>query len=147
MNDTTVDYTCDKWASMLQIDINYQAFKEHYLNAYYCTISTKLRDFHYRLVFNAIVTNSKLYHWKIINSDLSTFCNRDRETIAHLLVRCPAIQRFCNNIKQFCMQEITLRDTLDFEDINIIFGTVHPQKGHIVNMIILLVKQYIHRCI
>ena len=35
--------------------------------------------------------------------------------------------------------------TLDFENINIIFNTVHSRKGHLINMFIDLCKQYVHR--
>ena len=43
------------------------------------------------------------------------------------------------------VQHITSEDSCDFNTINICFNTVHPKPGHLINLIVLIVKQYIHR--
>ena len=81
-----VNGICVKWSYLLRVHIDYETYLKNFLNGYFSTISTKLRDFHYRLMANGIVTNRNLYHWKILNHDRCTFCNNARKTIIHLLL-------------------------------------------------------------
>ena len=145
-NYDTVRTICIKCTYLLNSYIDYDTYIKYFLNGYYCTISTKLRDFHYRLMANGIVSNRNLYHWKILNNDRCTFCNNARETLIHLLIECPKLQYFWNRVNALCHNELTLTDTLDMEKRNILFNTVHTNKAHIVNTFILLCKQYIYRC-
>ena len=40
------------------------------------TLSTKLKDFLYRILHGALITNSRLFKWKIKPNDLRSFCQR-----------------------------------------------------------------------
>ena len=44
------------------------------------SLSTKLRSFLYRLLHFALMTNDKLYEWKVVDSKLCTFCSVEPET-------------------------------------------------------------------
>ena len=61
----------------------------------------------------------------------------------HILIQCLYVRAFWPMIEEFILQNLSLNDTLDFEPQNIIFNTVHTDKGHLSNMIILLAKQHI----
>ena len=54
--------------------------------------------------------------------------------------------KFWEQIFQFIKSNIQLDTTLDEENNNILFNTVHPVRTHIVNMMVLLAKQHIYRC-
>ena len=69
-----------------------------FLNAYHCSISTKLRDFHYRVLTLGIVTNIDLKLWKIKSNDFCSFCNCERESVIHLLCDCLITRRFWDKI-------------------------------------------------
>ena len=74
-NPTRLSDVCIKWSRVLNTNIDSETFLKNFLNGYYCTTSTKLHDFHYRLMLDALVTNHNLFHWKLRNDDLCTFCN------------------------------------------------------------------------
>ena len=56
------------------------------------TLSTKHREFQYRLIHRILVTNVKLKMWKLRDSDLCSFCNEHTETTTHLMWDCTHIQ-------------------------------------------------------
>ena len=72
--------------------IEYRYIKNDFLNLfntmYSCTKSTKLRDFEYRVLHSALVTDDKLSMWGIINDESCSFCHNAPETIIHLLIEC-----------------------------------------------------------
>ena len=73
-------------------------FSCYFQNIHKCTISTKLRDFQYRLLNQAVITNTHLFKWKIIQADLCTFCEEQPESILHLLVKCKHSQLIWNKL-------------------------------------------------
>ena len=78
----------EKWATDLNATLPQDTFSCYFQNIHKCTISTKLRDFQYRLLNQAVITNTHLFKWKIIQTDLCTFCEEQPESILHLLVKC-----------------------------------------------------------
>ena len=50
--------------------------------------NVKLRNFQYRLLLNKIFVNDTLCKWKIKANDTCEICNRDKQTIVHLLTHC-----------------------------------------------------------
>ena len=85
--------------------LDYNSFLKNFHNAFYCTISTKLRDFHYRVMTNSLVTSRKLYQWKIKATNECTFCNIHAERIIHPLCECSCVQSFGN--KFFSLSKAT----------------------------------------
>ena len=51
------------------------------------TISTKLRDFQYRLLHKKIPTNKELCWWKIKSYDMCPWC-QELDSIKHMLFEC-----------------------------------------------------------
>ena len=115
------------------------------MDLYSLTISTKLRDFQYRLLLNTIVLNRKLFHYNIRDNDRCYYCITHRETVIHLFVECKIIAKFWNRIERWVKKNLALNDTLDFNAHNIIFNQVYPSRNHLVNMTVLFAKQFIFR--
>ena len=92
----------EKWLSDLQVenasDIDW---KDAYTIAFHCTVSTKLRTFHYKFLHRRIATNDFLKKINLKQSDKCCFCQREMETISHLFLRCSATIAFWNDVKQF----------------------------------------------
>ena len=59
---------------------NKDSFIELFSIARSCTNSSKLREFQYRLLHNATITNIQLKNWKLKTSYLCSFCNEEPET-------------------------------------------------------------------
>ena len=93
----------------------------------------------------SVVTNRKLYQWKIRSDDLCTFCNRTPEKLVHLLIECDPVAHFWDEVEDFIKAYVNLTDTMDFANTCILFNTVYPQRSHIFNLIILMAKQFIYR--
>ena len=64
-----------------------------------------------------IVTNIQLKKWKILETDLCSFCNKFIETTQHLLYRCDVTQWFWNEIENFIISECEPKDTLDMSEM------------------------------
>lgn len=136
-----------KWSNRLHINISVKEMNKMFANILKPTICTKFRDFQYRLMHNAIVTNRQLYLWKISATDLCSFCHAEMEHTLHLFIQCEQTSQIWEDIKNYIQtnsnQDIT--SILDWSDKNIIFNMVHPKPAHVINFIVLITKQYIYR--
>ena len=89
-----------KWETDLNRMFTLEECEEFYCSIYTSPSSTKFRDFHYRLLNRALVTNIELNQWKIIPSNLCTICNERPETAMHLLLTCEISKIFWNTFLQ-----------------------------------------------
>ena len=64
------------------------------------TISTKLRDFQYRLLHKKVPSNKELFHWKIRRTPKCDRCTDD-DSIDHLLFNCQCIQKLWDQFAFF----------------------------------------------
>ena len=55
------------------------------------TNTPKYRSFQYRLLHRSLVMNTHLYQWKILSTNLCTFCEETKETMEHLLCSCSVV--------------------------------------------------------
>ena len=70
-----------RWANDLLLDFDSINWPIIYKNNYYCTVETKLRSFQIKLNLRAIVCNSQLFGFGMIENDLCTFCKKVSETV------------------------------------------------------------------
>lgn len=110
------------------------------------TIATKFRDFQYRLLHSAIITNRMLYLWKMLPSDKCTFCKNEVERIPHLFCECDYVKSFWHTIKEFIQNNAVDEATLCvWSAENILSNVVYPKPSHVINLIVLVAKQFIYR--
>ena len=84
--------------------------------------------------------NVQLRLYGIRESESCSFCNLAKETIFHLFCSCKYVQVLWNYV-----QEITKSRDITFE--NIVFNNVQVNPTRVENSLILIVKQYISRCL
>ena len=144
--DNTLTYAT-KWYKVLDQDQNegsdYDSYLRLHKNARKLTDNIKMRDFQYRLLLGKIYTNDVLKKWKIVDSEMCDYCLKERQTITHLLFECELIRKVWEYFTK-----IFGRSDRDFEWtlVNIMSNLVHPKPKHKINLIVLIVKQFIFQC-
>ena len=83
-------YVC--WSVRFQLTLSYVQFIQLFSEMRKITNSSKLRSFQFRLLHLSIVTNVQLKKWKILDSDICTFCKNYSETLEHLFFHCENAQ-------------------------------------------------------
>ena len=123
-------------------------FAQDFMNIYKVTNVAKFRSFQYRLLHRAIITNIQLFNWGIKSHNLCSFCLKEEETLGHLFVECPIIKELWRKIyvyirEEYCTTEISMSAS------NVIKNKLVEKKGHVINFICLISKQYIYaqRCL
>ena len=79
-----------------------------------------------------------------MESDSCNWCGLVPETDIHLLVECPEIKDFWEEV--YMVMESYTSETLDKSTSAKIFNQVHPTQVNVCNFIALVAKQYIYSC-
>ena len=106
------------------------------------TISTKLQFFQYRILNKVLTTNVKRHMWNSQKSPLCHWCREEQETVLHLFVYCKVIQRIWRVLSKWLKYFFNI--DLVFTDRMIILNNYDGPQGDLINMYILVVKQYIY---
>ena len=127
------------------VKTNFEDYCLAFKNIKKITHIVKYKDFQYWLLANAIFTNNRLYYWKKVPSTKCDYCeNNCKQTITHLLVNCPKTKQLWVQLIKFiekCTQINTNEITISQQTI--MLNNVHPKPGHLMNLLVLIVKQYI----
>ena len=136
-----------KWEDNLQKPMDNKTFCGFFENIKQITLCTKLRSFQYRLLNGAILTNKRLFKMREVNSEYCTFCNTEVETVVHVMWECNTAQHLWSNVKKWVMQKTGKNILFSLE--NVILNNVAKNPKDSINMICLIVKQYIYssRCL
>lgn len=96
-------------------------------------LDTYTRDFQYKILNRILFTNSKLFKLKLVESPLCSFCDKNEETLEHL-VFCEHSKAFWKEISSW-LHECGIETFPDLTDqINIMFGLFDDAfKSHHVN--------------
>ena len=119
-------------------------FGELHRDIYRITNVPKYRSFQYRLLQRGLVTNIQLTEWKMIESDLCSYCCKHRETVVHLFVECEVVMTIWEKLMDY-VQEIYGTQKYELNPKAIITNYIIEPKQHIVNFWCLITKQYIYR--
>ena len=130
-----------KWESIFDKGIPLNVFLKYIANLYKVTNVTKYRNFQYRFLMFNIYTNVKLYKWKILSTELCSFCHMFPETILHLLYECFYVKKYWAEITQYIYQLTNQHHDITFEKV--VFVKVVKLPMHIINLVILIAKQNI----
>ena len=119
-------------------------FGRMHLDLYRVTNIPKYRSFQYRILQRALVTNVQLYHWKKVETQECTFCNDDKETISHMLVKCRVVQRLWDNFCIYIKEQYgEINPQMSVK--NILLNKIVPRKYEVINFLCLVTKQFIYR--
>lgn len=146
--DNVMMYRMNRWERKLGISIQMEYFLKYFQNIYKQTIATKYRDFQYRLIAGALVTNHKLWLWKIIDDESCSFCGNHIEDEVHLFFDCSKIRVLWEDLKEFLRSNVhtNITDGLKWGLKETIFSVVHSKPTHVINFIVTIAKRYIYVC-
>ena len=113
---------------------------------YLTTNVPKYRSFQYRLLHRALITNVNLKQWGKSESDSCAFCDSNKETYRHLFYECKLVEELWQKVKSQIINTWFPNISLDWSYVNVLQDTVCNKRGHIINFICLIVKQYIYKC-
>ncbi len=133
-----------KWQNLLQTVIDDETISKVLENIKVITLSTKLRSFLYRLIHFAILTNTKLYEWKIVDSELCTFCNTEPETYIHLFWECQVARQIWKQVENWCKNKANRNITPTLKKIMLCKLSLNALDC--INSICLITMQYIYGC-
>ena len=136
-NDVSIVHkACSKWENLLEITLSPNDFVQHTKAIYTITNYVKLRSFQYRLLYHAILTNARLFYFKVKDTRMCENCNLSVETVIHLLVECPKVRPLWNYVCQ-------ITDNASISKSEILFNNVSDSRTSADNVITLVTKYYI----
>ena len=138
-NHSLLTQLVTRWNNELG-NIEYEDILSSITNINKCTIEMRLRNFQFRLMWKAIITNVQLKHYKIRTDNLCSRCNQHKETIKHLFVECEKVKSLYLFVATLSNQVIQL------DAKSILFDNVVVKPEAAENTIILITKQYVYRC-
>ena len=83
--------TAETWSTHLGADITPENIVTQCRRINSITNVTKLRSFQYRLLHRAIILNANLYHWRMRDDNLCTWCEQAKEDALHFFCMCPVV--------------------------------------------------------
>ena len=119
-------------------------WKKIYSLPFTVTVETKLRELQYKILSDIAHTNDKLFRFKMIESPaLCTFCQKDDESLEHLLFHCTITKNFWLTSSSWISELNISMETLTL--INILFGVFNDNEDFaILNHLILIAKYFIY---
>ena len=126
-----------------------------YLLPFKTTLDTKLREYQltltdwsrgeqYEILNRILYTNKMLFKFKMIDSPLCGFCEKELETIEHLFFHRTKVCMFWDELK-VVLSSLNILFKFDIKDV--LFGILDTDNLSIlVNYILLESKYFIYRC-
>ena len=92
----------DKWNNSLEVAMEDHHWTSVYKSLWKLKISPNVIYFQYQTITRSLITNRKLFQFKIRENDLCSYCSDSPETIEHLLYRCPMVMLLWSKIQKWC---------------------------------------------
>ena len=111
------------------------------------TPDTKLRWLQYRIIHNILTTNRSAAKFIENQSDLCSFCNRESESIHHLLWQCEIVRSFWTQLSDLINRRCKHAHNIKIDERLALFGlsdSVYTDR--VLDLIILMAKLFIYRC-
>ena len=90
------------------------------------TVETKIREFQYKILNDIIYNNDKLFRFKMIESPLCTFCQKQDESFEHLLFHCSITKNFWLAFSSWISKQNISMETVTL--IDILFGVLNDNE-------------------
>ena len=121
-------------------------WKNIFLKSFRTTIDCQLKWFQYRILHRILPTRRYLFLCNIIDSPQCSFCDREEETIHHLLWQCQVVTVFWRNLKTELVTACPHMNNFDFSEELVIFGVKeNVQTDDAFDFILLLAKYFIYK--
>ena len=139
---TNIIFKKAAWERDLGLKMSDREFYQELNRIYVITNVTKLRSFQYKLLNRAILSNTKLYLWSVVDTPTCLQCNKSEETVMHMLILCEKVQPLWQWLQNHIARKFELTCVLTVE--NIIFNRIVEAK-HVANFLCLITKYYIYQ--
>ena len=128
------------------ISLNVESYEQGFTDLMLVTNIVKYRDFQYRLLVGNIYTNDRLFYWNKVPSQKCEYC-KQKQMLTHLLFDCDMAKDTWMNLHDFIVKfmEVT-ENQLNWDLQAIMLNKVHPNSSDIINLLVLITKQYIFSC-
>ena len=127
-------------AKYSNIDIDW---KSVYSLSFRTTLESKLREFQFKILNRIVFTNEKLFRFGMADSASCAFCQREVESIEHLLFSCKVSSSFWKHVLSWLRDYNISVHNLKEDDV--IFGKFDIAEDFLLfNHILLLGKFYIY---
>lgn len=77
-----------KWEERISIDIVENEWEQYFMIPHNVTMNTKLISFQFQILHRILCTNSRLFIFKILDTEMCSFCHETKESISHLFYGC-----------------------------------------------------------
>ena len=84
------------------------AWKDVYIFPRIVTNNTRLRDFQYKVLNNALYLNKHIFIFKLSDTKLCSFCNQEDETDINLFANCSKSKSLWDRLKKHFKDTINL---------------------------------------
>ena len=131
-----------KWCN--ELNINEEDLNKKVINnmPFAVTKDTKLHWFQYRLLHRILPSNTLLSKMHISDTATCTFCNREDESLLHLVFSCHIIDTFWKQLSAWLNTNCQIHINLDKETI-ILGRKLEKKYNSSINLTLLLAKQFI----
>ena len=96
----------------------------------------------YQTIARSLITNRKLFQFKIRENDLYSYCSNSSETIEHLLYRCPMVMSLWSKIQKWCQDNND--NQVNLEENVILLGV--DNSNQLSQTLITNTKHTIYKC-
>ena len=133
-----------KWHHILGTELCDKWWENVYLIPFKLTTDTGLRYFQYKIFYFILTTNRQLVIYGIKKSDTCEFCHMFSEDLMHIFWLCKHVQTFWNTVINWIFFKTKIRLQVNAQTI-ILGNPNYSKKDSVVNLIILIAKQYIYK--
>ena len=143
VSSDTIPTAIPKWNSLYQ-NLKWNTIYSHVFKT---TGDVQLRWFQCRLLHRLLPTQRYLFYCKIVDSPICNFCEKDEQTIEHMLYDCTFVTRFWNELQQILQNKCQHCSTLILGKQLTLFGWKDDVgMDPVSDFIILFAKFYIYKC-
>ena len=111
------------------IDIDWEKV---YTSTFQCTLHTKIREFHYKILNCIIFTNVKLNLIGVVESPNCTFCQEAAESVEHLRFSCRISSDFWKHVLSWLRNNDVHVETINKSDV--IFRKIQFNLINLINV-------------
>ena len=133
----------EKWSQETEVKISENVLLSSCKDLLVVTNIAKYRSFQYRLLHRAVLLNTQLHKWGIVETDMCSFCHLQRETYTHFFVMCPVVQPMW--LKAEKLMKSFAGPDINFSIETVILNKIVDNAKSIKNYICLVLKQYLYR--
>jgi exonuclease III len=143
IGEPTIPNPCKNWEDITNTEIDWTKI---FTDTKKIT-EVKLKWFQLKINYRILVTNSMLCRMKIMNTNVCSFCNVEKDTIFHYLWECNHVQSFWNELVNYMKENCTNCDRLQLNAILVLFGNDNKTTTDTgFRHILLAAKFFVYKC-